>query len=162
MHTLIMTCNRFVYSTPVGKITIADDSNGKIAYVALPGKTVPFETVEKESEIIKKAGKQLEEYFAGRRKDFDIPLNPNGTEFQIKVWRELCKVPYGKTITYKDLAVKVGNPNGARAIGMAMNRNPIAIIAPCHRIVGHDGSLTGYAGGLDLKKKLLKLEGVIV
>jgi len=101
---------------------------------------------------------QLQEYFAGKRKVFDLELAPSGTDFQKKVWQALLKIPYGKTATYKEIAAAIGHPKAARAVGMACNKNPIAIIIPCHRVVGSNGSLTGYAGGLEMKKRLLELE----
>ena len=104
---------------------------------------------------------QLEEYFAGTRKKFDVPLDLEGTDFQKKVWEELKKIPYGKTISYKTLAEKLGDVKSIRAVGKANGQNPIAIIIPCHRVIGSNGSLTGYAGGLDIKEKLLHLEGAL-
>ncbi|MCK9159916.1 MAG: methylated-DNA--[protein]-cysteine S-methyltransferase [Bacteroidaceae bacterium] len=101
---------------------------------------------------------ELEEYFKGERKVFDLPLNLIGTDFQKKVWSALCEIPYGETCSYKDIAVAVGKPNASRAVGMANHRNPIVIIVPCHRVVGANGSLVGYGGGLDRKKWLLDLE----
>lgn len=115
-------------------------------------------TLKKETPLIKKTYSQLKEYFAGNRKSFDIPISANGTEFQIKVWKELQKIPYGKTATYKEIAENIGNKNASRAVGMANNKNPIAIIIPCHRVIGTKGDLTGYAGGIKLKKYLLDLE----
>lgn len=96
--------------------------------------------------------------FDGRRKKFDLKLSYHGTEFQIKVWKALEKIPYGETCTYKDIAESVGIPKGCRAVGMANNRNPIVIVVPCHRVIGMNGSLTGYAGGLEMKEYLLDLE----
>lgn len=104
------------------------------------------------------AAKQLREYFAGKRKDFSLPLELKGTDFQKKVWRALQKIPYGKTVTYSDIAKSIGKPKAVRAVGQAINRNPISIIIPCHRVIGKDGSLTGYAGGLWRKEWLLKHE----
>lgn len=138
-----------------------DDGNGKITHLFFSNKVVDFPVRTFESDIIKKAGTELEEYLSGSRRVFDIPMSPQGTGFQLEVWKELCKVPYGKTVTYKELAVRIGRPNAARAVGMAMNRNPIAIIAPCHRVIGSDGSMTGFAYGVDMKEKLLKMEGTI-
>ena len=115
-------------------------------------------SIQKETELIKNAKKQLDEYFAGKRKNFDIPIELNGTDFQIKVWKELLKIPYGETCTYLDIAKRVGNPNASRAVGMANNKNKIMIIVPCHRVIGSNKKLVGYAGGLDIKEKLLKLE----
>lgn len=101
---------------------------------------------------------EVMEYLNGKRKSFDIKYEINGTEFQKKVWKELTNIPYGETRTYKEIAVAVGNPKASRAVGMANNKNPIAIIVPCHRVIGSDGKLVGYAGGLDMKRALLTLE----
>jgi methylated-DNA-[protein]-cysteine S-methyltransferase len=105
------------------------------------------------------AARQLKEYFAGKRREFDLPLRMEGTEFQQRVWRELTKIPFGETRSYGQLAKRIGNPNGSRAVGLANGRNPIAIIVPCHRVIGADGSLTGFGGGLDRKEWLLTHEG---
>ena len=102
---------------------------------------------------------QVEEYLSGERRVFDLPLKPEGTEFQRKVWNALLTIPYGETKSYKDIAVQIENPKGCRAVGMANNRNPIPIIIPCHRVIGANGSMVGYGGGLDIKVKLLELEG---
>lgn len=101
---------------------------------------------------------QLSEYFSGARAEFDIPLAPRGTPFQKLVWQELRQIPYGQTRTYGEIAAAIGKPRAARAVGMACNRNPIWLLIPCHRVVGRNGALTGYAGGLDMKRKLLELE----
>lgn len=105
------------------------------------------------------AARQLKEYFAGQRREFDLPLRMAGTEFQQSVWRELTKIPFGETRSYGQLAKHLNNPNGSRAVGLANGRNPIAIIVPCHRVIGADGSLTGFGGGLDRKEWLLTHEG---
>jgi len=102
---------------------------------------------------------EIEEYLAGKRQEFTVPLHQMGTPFQIRVWQELCRIPYGETNSYADIAERVGCPKGPRAIGLANNKNPISLVVPCHRVIGINGSLTGYGGGLDLKHKLLKLEG---
>ena len=104
---------------------------------------------------------QLKEYFAGTRKEFDVPLDIEGTDFQKRVWNELQKIPYGKTISYKTLSEKLGDVKVIRAVGKANGQNPIAIIIPCHRVIGADGSLIGYAGGLLIKEKLLHIEGAL-
>ena len=101
---------------------------------------------------------QLSEYFTGKRKKFDVPLNPQGTEFQCSVWKALQAIPYGKTRSYKQIAKAIGNPKACRAVGMANNKNPIWILIPCHRVIGTDGSLTGYGGGIEMKKRLLSIE----
>jgi methylated-DNA-[protein]-cysteine S-methyltransferase len=101
---------------------------------------------------------QLEEYFAGERREFELDLAPSGTPFQLSVWRALCAIPYGETASYGEIAAAVGQPGAARAVGGANNRNPIAIVVPCHRVIGASGSLTGYGGGLPRKRQLLALE----
>lgn len=101
---------------------------------------------------------QLDDYFSGKSFGFDLPLNPEGTEFQQKVWSELLKIPYGETITYMELAIRLGDPKAIRAVGTANGRNPIAIVIPCHRVIGAGNKLTGYAGGIWRKKVLLELE----
>lgn len=101
---------------------------------------------------------QVREYLKGHRRTFDFPYELHGTEFQEKVWNALCQIPYGETRTYKEIASVVGNPKACRAVGMANNKNPLMVVVPCHRIVGTDGNLIGYAGGLDMKKALLELE----
>lgn len=112
----------------------------------------------KETALIKKTKQQLDEYFAGKRKEFDIPIKLEGTDFQIKVWKELLKIPYGETYSYLDIAKRIGNPKASRAVGMANNKNKIIIIVPCHRVIGSNKKLVGYACGLDVKEKLLELE----
>ena len=108
--------------------------------------------------IIEETVTQLNEYFEGKRKYFTIKLSPKGTDFQKQVWNELLNIPYGKTASYSDIAIAIGNPKAVRAIGNANNKNPIPIIIPCHRIIGKNRKLIGYAGGLDIKKALLNLE----
>ena len=105
--------------------------------------------------------KELEEYVAGERREFTFPLDLRGTDFQLACWHALLAIPYGETRTYADIARAVGKPNAFRAVGMANNRNPIAIVVPCHRVIASDGTLCGYGGGLDLKRKLLELEGAL-
>ncbi|WEN14048.1 methylated-DNA--[protein]-cysteine S-methyltransferase [Rhodanobacter sp. AS-Z3] len=102
--------------------------------------------------------KQLQEYFAGKRQHFELPLHPVGTPFQLSVWQQLRLIPYGTTISYGELARRVGNPNASRAVGAANGRNPLSIVVPCHRVIGSNGSLTGFSGGLPIKQKLLALE----
>ena len=145
----------FFYDTPVGKLCIGEE-NGCITHVTWS--KIPQEYVLEETELILNCKKQLEEYFAGNRKTFDLPLAPAGTAFQQKVWKALTEIPYGETRTYGEIAVAVGNPKAARAVGMANNKNPIGIIIPCHRVVGANGKLVGYAGGMEKKEFLLELE----
>jgi methylated-DNA-[protein]-cysteine S-methyltransferase len=107
-------------------------------------------------------GAQLREYFAGKRRKFTFPLAPRGTEFQQRVWEELLRIPYGATVSYRELAARVGNPAAQRAVARANATNPIAVVVPCHRVIGADGTLTGYGGGLDKKRQLLELEGALL
>lgn len=149
--------NIFFYDTIIGKIAIID--NGKeITHIEIVEDKYSDDYNLLETELIKNAGEQLLEYLGGSRTTFDLPLNPNGTEFQKKVWNALCDIPYGETRSYKQVAEAIGNNKASRAVGMANNKNPIMIIIPCHRVVGSNGSLVGYAGGLDVKEKLLFLE----
>jgi O-6-methylguanine DNA methyltransferase len=122
------------------------------------GKGVRFEET---STAMRRYVSELEEYFAGVRRDFSFPLDLRGTEFQLACWRALVAIPYGQTRTYGDIARAVGRPQGFRAVGMANNRNPVAIVVPCHRVIASDGTLCGYGGGLDIKRKLLELEGAL-
>jgi O-6-methylguanine DNA methyltransferase len=105
--------------------------------------------------------RELEEYFAAKRREFSFPLDMRGTDFQLACWRALVAIPYGETRTYADIARAVDRPKGFRAVGMANNRNPLAIVVPCHRVIASDGTLCGYGGGLDIKRKLLELEGAL-
>jgi methylated-DNA-[protein]-cysteine S-methyltransferase len=148
----------FFYDYPVGKVGIAEDE-GAISRVFFSGKkkTLPdFDTAE--TPLIKKAAAQLAEYFNGKRRSFNLPLALQGTDFQRSVWKALQTIPAGETRSYKDVAALIGNPKAVRAVGMANNRNPIVIIVPCHRVIGHDGSLTGYGGGLPAKHYLRNRE----
>lgn len=145
MHTRLII-------SPVGALTLVEE-DGKITGLHFGGSAA-----NDTSPVLDKAEAQLHEYFAGTRQCFDLPLAPAGTPFQRAVWDALCDIPYGETRTYAQIAAAVGNPKACRAVGMANNRNPIAILIPCHRVIGADGRLTGYAGGLDVKKALLALE----
>ena len=142
-------------NTPIGTLAIASES-GYITDVVF-GSNIENAIIGT-AEILGTAASQLNEYFEGKRKNFDLPLKFDGTEFQNRVWQELLKIPFGNTISYKELAERIGNAKACRAVGMANNKNPIPIIIPCHRVVGSNGNLTGYAGGLDVKKFLLDLE----
>lgn len=122
---------------------------GKSPKSASDGQTTP---------LLWEAARELEEYFAGKRHTFGFPIAAKGTPFQQKVWRALQTIPYGETRTYKQIAEQIGHPKAYRAVGMANNRNPLPIVVPCHRVVGSDGKLVGYAGGVDLKTKLLGIE----
>ena len=145
------------YDTVIGKIII-EESEEKISRIEIVNGTEKFDGKEEETELINKTYKELDEYFRGKRKTFDIPLKIEGTEFQKKVWNELLEIPYGETRSYLDIAKRVGNPKASRAVGMANHNNKTIIIIPCHRVIGSNKKLIGYAGGLDVKEKLLKLE----
>ena len=144
----------------IGTVRIVE-RGGSIVRLDL-GPTAPFEplknTTEQETPLLLRAFDQLSSYLAGVRRDFDLPLAPEGTDFQRRVWDALQAIPYGQTRSYKQLAEAANCPNGFRAVGMANNRNPIAIFIPCHRVIGADGSMVGYGGGVDIKVKLLKRE----
>jgi len=158
----------FYYDYGICSLGIAEENSASdgcknICRVFFSGKersaanlTGDFKTLE--TPLIRKAAAQLDEYFKGKRKTFDLPLALHGTAFQTRVWEALQNIPYGQTVSYGQIAAAAGNPKACRAAGMANNRNPVTIIIPCHRVIGSDGSLTGYAGGLELKQKLLLLE----
>lgn len=133
------------------------EENGAIIKVLLPGEKVTVDE-RKVTPLLEKAAVQISEYLAGERKEFALPLTLEGSEFAMKVWREMATIPFGEVRTYGELAQAIGRPGAARAVGQACNRNPIPIIVPCHRVVGAGGRLTGYAGGLGLKERLLELE----
>ena len=142
-------------STPIGTLTMEsrDGALRKLTFSELGGKV-------KEDEITTETSRQLEEYFEGKRTEFDIPVQPDGTEFQKRVWNMLLDIPFGKLTSYGRLAALLGDPKSVRAVGTANGANPIAIIIPCHRVIGTNGDLVGYAGGLDNKSWLLKHEGM--
>lgn len=147
----------FYFDGPCGPIGIAEDGRA-VTNVFLREEKAPVEAEVQATPLLKRAGRQLGEYMAGRRRAFDVPLKPDGTEFQRRVWQALLTIPYGETRSYKEIAVQIGNPRACRAVGMANNRNPIAILIPCHRVIGANGNLVGYGGGLELKEWLLALE----
>ena len=149
-----------VIDSPIGKIEIVEE-NEKITELNIYNKK-KNNIIEKDTKLLLETQKQLKEYFEGKRTKFEIPLNPKGTEFMKKVWKELLKIPYGEVRTYKEIAEKVGNSKASRAVGMANNKNPIPIIIPCHRVIGSNNKLVGYALGLDMKKYLLDLERKVV
>lgn len=158
--------------SPVGPLFAAVDGEGalvRLTFLDSPGDeaaeiarlaALDGAPPRRSPERCRGVGEQLAEYFAGRRRDFDLPLAPRGTDFQRAVWSELTRVPYGRTVSYGELASRVGRAGASRAVGGANNRNPLPIVVPCHRVIGADGSLTGYGGGLDRKRALLALEGV--
>lgn len=150
--------NVFYYETVLGPVGIAE-ANDKITHLFFNNESFFEKDFEKrESPVLAEAGKQLKEYFDGTRRDFDLPLNPEGTDFMLRVWKALQEIPYGETRSYRDIAAMAGNSKACRAVGMANNRNPISIFIPCHRVIGSNGDLVGYGGGLDKKTFLLELE----
>ena len=150
---------RSIMDTPIGKLCI-EVEGGFVTGVYMADGVCDRE--ECRQEILTETRKQLQEYFDGKRKEFNLPILLRGTEFQKKVWQGLCTIPYGETRSYKELAELVGNPKAVRAVGGANNKNPIMIIVPCHRVIGADGSLVGFGGGLEVKKYLLELEAGLV
>ncbi len=147
----------YFYEFEFGKLGIVDRDD-YITNVYFSLDDYPENAQVHETPLLKRAGQQLASYFRGELKEFSLPLAPEGSDFMQKVWKELQEIPYGQTATYKDIAIKVGSPKAARAVGLANNRNPIPIFIPCHRVIGSDGSLVGYRGGLDLKERLLDIE----
>ncbi|MGA3187512.1 MAG: methylated-DNA--[protein]-cysteine S-methyltransferase [Bryobacteraceae bacterium] len=147
--------------TPIGTLLIAGDDQA-VRRIEFPkngsARTADPDWTESSRGPVGQAVKQLREYFAGKRADFDLPLAPDGTEFQRTVWRNLQDIPYGETISYGELAKRVGNPKASRAVGAANGQNPIPIVIPCHRVIGANGKLTGFGGGLPTKEALLALE----
>ena len=141
-------------TTELGSVTFVEKDGALLAISTHRS----YQGVCQETALIKEAYLQLTEYLKGERKTFDLPLNPHGTEFQKRVWKALCEIPYGETRCYKQIAESIGNPKAVRAVGMANNRNPLLIVVPCHRVIGADGKLVGYAAGLDKKEFLLQLE----
>lgn len=150
--------NVFFYKTQIGEIGIAEKDH-KITNVFFGRSYLPESGyIIVETELLVKAKNQLTEYLNGNRFSFDLPLAPQGTAFRQDVWKALCSIPYGETRSYKEIAEAIGNPKASRAVGSANNKNPIPFFIPCHRVIGADGSLVGYLGGLQLKKLLLDLE----
>ena len=146
-----------IYNSPVGRL-LAEVENGFLVRLDFVDGIQAEGKNGNESALLANVSMQLDEYFRGARKNFDLPLNPAGTEFQRKVWDALLAIPYGETRTYREIAEAAGCPRGFRAVGMANNKNPIAIIIPCHRVIGSNGKLVGYASGLGRKEALLALE----
>ena len=147
--------------SPVGALFLAASTKGlvRLEFEARVQNVNPKTTQLQESrKVLAPYLDQLNQYFAGHRREFSIPLDLRGTDFQLQCWRALLDIPYGETRSYRDLARAIGHPNAFRAVGMSNNRNPIAIVVPCHRVIAADGSLCGYGGGLDIKRKLLDLE----
>lgn len=151
------------FDTPIGPLTVAASDAGLHA-IEFPQNRHPQRRIgwmPLEHPLLREARRQLEEYFDGERQTFDLPLAPRGTPFQREVWLALAGIPYGATISYAQLATRVGRPAAMRAVGAANGRNPLPIVLPCHRVIGADGSLTGFGGGLPTKQFLLQLEGAL-
>lgn len=151
------------YHSPLGTIKIVADGNGIVGidFVNKSKGKFSSDDLKIQNEQLKNCVKQLDDYFQGKRKEFELKLYLKGTDFQKKVWNELLKIPFGKTISYGEVAKRIKNPKAVRAVGQAVGKNPISIVVPCHRVIGSDGNLTGYASGLHRKKWLLKHEGVL-
>lgn len=143
----------FTMQSPIGLLTI-EETDGAITALRFGGETVS----PPPTPLLQRAAQQLTEYFAARRRRFDLPLRPQGTAFQQAAWSALCAIPYGQTRTYAQQAAAIGNPKACRAVGMANHCNPLPLFIPCHRVIGAGGKLTGYAGGLAIKRFLLELE----
>jgi len=154
------------HKTPLGELPIVanldDDTIVMVGFnqYELPEDAVPV-APGKLPAVLQMAARQLDEYFAGKRQKFDLPLAPAGTDFQLSVWEALQTIPYGETRSYGQIAAQIGNPKASRAVGGGNNKNPIAIIIPCHRVIGSSGKMVGYRGGVDIKEYLLRLEGII-
>ena len=148
------------FSSPVGELFLVaeDDALVQVWFEGSSDRPGPHSGWTRGGRTLDEARRQLEEYFAGRRRSFDLALAPRGTPFQARVWSQLRRIPFGETLSYGELAGRVGNPRASRAVGTANGRNPIPIVIPCHRVIGRDGSLTGFGGGIDRKRLLLELE----
>ena len=151
------------FDSPVGQLLLAANDAGlkRIDFCDPPNACPPQSGWIPDARPLSAATEQLRAYFAGELRMFDLPLAPDGTTFQLRVWRQLQDIPYGETISYGQLARMIGNPNASRAVGLANGRNPIPIVIPCHRVIGSSGKLVGYGGGLCIKEKLLKLERAV-
>jgi O-6-methylguanine DNA methyltransferase len=152
----------WVAATEKGICMIGLGSGQPEAFLARLARTVSPEPPRKDPKPLAAALAQLREYFSCIRREFDLPLDARGTEFQKAVWAEIARIPYGATTTYGEIARRVGHPRAARAVGGAVGANPLSIIVPCHRVLGARGTLTGYGGGLEVKAALLRLEGVLL
>lgn len=156
----MVACRYGTLKTSIGTLTIVcDDESVKDIYFEKKDRPVSIAPEwRRGGELVNEVKRQLNAYFAGELQEFDLPLDPDGTEFQQAVWDELCRIPYGETITYGELAKRIGKPKASRAVGAANGQNPIPIVIPCHRVIGSNGKLTGFGGGLPTKEKLLDLE----
>jgi len=158
-----MNHEHLTIESPLGPLTLRASEAGltQIRFLDGEGPRAPEPEGPQGGALVEEAARQLEAYFAGTRTDFDLPLAPEGTDFMKSVWKELLRIPFGATISYGELAQRVGDPNASRAVGSANGKNPLPIVIPCHRVIGADGSLTGFAGGVGLKRRLLDHEGAL-
>ncbi len=152
-----------VMESPIGPLLLESDGTAltAIRFATHRGRQLELPDRVVLDQVLREAIRQLREYFAGRRRVFELPLRPAGTEFQRKTWAELLEIPYGETISYAELARRVGKPRAARAVGAANGANPISLVVPCHRVIASGGGLGGYGGGLEIKRRLLELEGAL-
>jgi methylated-DNA-[protein]-cysteine S-methyltransferase len=159
-----MNLFRMDYTSPVGALSLFARGDALVALHLPAGKDTPPPGAQDGAghPVLERTRIELDEYFAGKRRDFDLPLDPAGTDRQRAVWQALCRIPFGETRSYGQLAAAVGNPKASRAVGAANGKNPIAIVIPCHRVIGADGSLTGYGGGLPTKEWLLRHERALL
>jgi methylated-DNA-[protein]-cysteine S-methyltransferase len=146
------------FSTPLGTAVAVVDEHGALCEFTLSGQSKGITDAVRDDAAVNGVAQQIAEYFAGKRRNFDLPLAPAGTPFQRAVWDQLLRIPYGETISYTTLAERLGRRSASRAVGQANGANPVALIIPCHRVIGADGTLTGYGGGLPLKRALLEFE----
>lgn len=156
-----MTCYTAHHPTPVGVLRIAVDDRGRLLRIDFPGHRPPLPGAKPDSGRCAHVLRQLDQYFAGERTRFELELAPSGTPFQLQAWRALRRIPFGATASYQQQAVRLGRPRAVRAVGQANSRNPIPIVVPCHRVVGKDGALTGFGGGMDRKQWLLAHEAAV-
>lgn len=157
----MIICRRI--DSPIGPLMLAADDDG-LRHVEFRDNRHPADRADwhgGDSEVLRMAESQLRDYFAGKRHGFELPLAPRGTDFQLQVWHELAYIPFGATLSYAQLARRIGKPDAVRAVGAANGRNPLPIVLPCHRVIGADGALVGFGGGLPTKQFLLRLEGAL-
>ena len=152
-----MTTYKAFFETKIGHLGIAEE-NQCLTHLFFHQKKTPADAVEKWTPLLRRVANEIMEYLNGKRKTFDVPIKLSGTDFQLSVWNALLTIPYGETRSYREIAEQIGNAKACRAVGMANHWNPIVIIVPCHRVIGADGSLTGFGGGLPLKQQLLEIE----
>jgi methylated-DNA-[protein]-cysteine S-methyltransferase len=150
-----------IYESPFGPLTLVAGADG-LRRLFFPRRAPALDERDHDPQRLPAASEQLEQYFRGERHDFDIPLALEGNSFELSVWAALCEIPYGETVSYGQIARALGHPDAPRAVGAANGRNPVAIIVPCHRVIGANGSLTGYGGGLERKRFLLDLEAGVI